>query len=340
LKICPGGLADKQTALRFPHGGDEAARQAAARTGNGALQPLTRARAQVICRAVMVGSAILAVMERETRVTHGRAPRALAGQSPAETSWLLDGDSFLLRARGEHYFHYRRGEGITVERGAGADPAAEALWLGGSVHSAVACLNGLIPLHASAVEHDGRVYAFSGPSGAGKSTLVAALGRRGLPLFCDDTLIIDPSGGDAVHCLPGHKRLKLTPDALALTGAAQEESVGEGIGKFYAAPPAGASGRILPLARLVLLEDGPGPAIERLSGAERLYRLFDDHYTFAILAAAKGRDSALLFAMLARVARHFEMLRFTRPRDASRFGESVAFIAEWIEGQGSTDGRD
>jgi hypothetical protein len=225
-----------------------------------------------------------------------------------------------------------------VDRGAGADPAAEALWLGGSVHSAVACLNGLIPLHASAVEHGGRVYAFSGPSGAGKSTLVAALGGHGLPLFCDDTLIIDPNNEGAAACLPGHKRLKLTPDALALTGAARQESVGEGIGKFYAAPPAGASSKILPLARLVLLEEGPAPKIERLSGAERLYRLFDDHYTFGILAAAKGRDNALLFAMLAGLARGIEMLRFTRPRDTARFGGSVEFIADWIMREGSTDG--
>src|SRR5579871_1026964 len=214
--------------------------------------------------ARMGQSGILGLMARETRVAHGRAPHALGGTSPDETSWLLEGDEFLLRANGNHYFHYRRGSGIMVERGSGADASAEGLWLSGSVHAAVACLNGLIPVHASAIEHDGAVHAFAGASGAGKSTLVAGLGRHGLPMFADDTLVLDPSGEGPIACLPGHKRLKLTPEALALTGATGEETVGEGMGKVYAAAPAGTSARIAPLARLVLLEEGAECAITRL----------------------------------------------------------------------------
>jgi hypothetical protein len=280
----------------------------------------------------MAGHDILALMERETRVAQGRAPHRLGDVAPAETSWLLDGDDFLLRARGEHYFHYRRGAGITIERGREADASAESLWLSGSVHAAVACLNGLVPIHASAVEHAGAVHAFAGPSGAGKSTLVAALGCHGLPMFCDDTLVLDPRDDESgpVDCLPGHKRLKLTPAALALTGATREETVGEGMGKFYAAPPAGTSAHIAPLARLVVLEDGPECAIERLTGAERVACLFDDHYTVAILAAARGRDPVALFATMTQLARRIEMFRFVRPRDALSFEKSVQFAATWI----------
>ena len=62
--------------------------------------------------------------------------------------------------------------------------------------------------------HGGEVFAFAGPSGSGKSTLIAALGQLGLPMFCDDTLVLDLGEPDIVICLPGHKRLKLTPEAL------------------------------------------------------------------------------------------------------------------------------
>lgn len=289
----------------------------------------------------------MALMQRETRVAHGCVPHSLGGTRPVETSWLLEGDDFLLRARGEHYFHYRRGSGITIDRGAGADAAAESLWLDGSVRAAVACLNGLIPIHASAVAHGGAVFAFSGPSGAGKSTLVAALGRAGLPMFCDDTLVLDPAGesgtGAAVNCLPGHKRLKLTPHALEMTGAGRLEPVGDGIDKFYAAPPAGSSTRMAPLARLLFLEDAPEPAIVPLSPAERVLRLFDDHYTLAILAATKGRDAARLFEALSRVAGRISMARLLRPRGAAHFDEGVRFVADWIAAQpptGGADGRD
>ena len=164
------------------------------------------------------------LMERETRVALGTVPHALFGDPIDPTSWQVLGDRFLLRGEGDHYFHYCIGEGITVERGADADLSEESLWLNGSVYAAIASLNGLLPIHASAVAMGGRVFAFTGPAGAGKSTLVAALGDRGLPMFCDDTLVLDLSDPDRIICLPGHKRMKLRPDALELTGAARQES--------------------------------------------------------------------------------------------------------------------
>ena len=104
-----------------------------------------------------------------------------------------------------------RATGITSSGASDVDLSEESLWLNGSVYSAIASINGLLPIHASAVAHDGRVFAFTGPAGAGKSTLVAALASRGLPMFCDDTLVLDLSDPERIICLPGHKRLKLRP---------------------------------------------------------------------------------------------------------------------------------
>ena len=58
------------------------------------------------------------------------------------------------------------------------------------------------------------------------------------------------------------------------------------------------------------------------------------------IAATKGRDSAVLFATLARLARRVEMHRFIRPRDPARFGETAAFAAAWIARQGGGDACD
>ena len=120
-----------------------------------------------------------------------------------------------------------------------------------------------MPIHASAVAHDGGVFAFTGPSAAGKSTLIAALGRAGLPMFCDDTLVLDLSDPDRIICLPGHKRLKLTPAAIELTGARHEERVARDLDKYYARPAGGRRRRRrLPLAELLFLEQG-SPARDR-----------------------------------------------------------------------------
>ena len=270
------------------------------------------------------------MLQRETRVSYGAVPDRLFGEPLAEVSWQMQDDQFLLRAEGDYYFHYIMGEGVTVHCGAGADPSEESLWLNGSVYAAIASMNGLLPIHASAVAFEGGVYAFTGPAGAGKSTLVAALGRHGLPMFCDDTLVLDLSDPDRIICLPGHKRLKLRPDAIDLTGAVREERVSQTYDKYYAVPAAGTYGAALPIAELIFLEEGPMPAMTRISGSERFVKMQDDHQTAYLFAAARRFDRGEQFAHRARLALQIEMARFMRPCDANRFDEGVRLAAQHV----------
>jgi hypothetical protein len=270
------------------------------------------------------------LMERETRVSYGPIDLGMFGFGIEPGQGHIDADRYLLRTISGLEYFYRQGEGITVCRGEQADPSEEQLWLNGSVYSAVACINGFMPIHASAVAHDGQVFAFTGPSAAGKSTLIAALGRLGLPMFCDDTLVLDLSDPDRVICLPGHKRLKLTPEAIELTGARPEERVAQDLDKYYATPLGGDFAMPLPLAELLFLEQGSPPFIEPLLGSERFVRTHDDHYTAELFAAARQFDRAALFEHRARLARQIPMARFVRPWDARRLGESVALAAQHI----------
>jgi energy-coupling factor transporter ATP-binding protein EcfA2 len=185
------------------------------------------------------------------------------------------------------------------------------------------------------VAWNGEVFAFTGPSGAGKSTLIAALGNFGLPMFCDDTLVLDLSDPDRITCLPGHKRLKLTSEALGLTGAVREEKVGTMIDKFYARPPGGVVAEPLPLGRLVFLEDGPELAVGTITGAERFARLTHDHYTEELFASARQLDRAAQFVLQARLARQIPMAQLTRPHDPAHFAASAQLAAALVQGQAS-----
>ena len=276
------------------------------------------------------------LLAREARVTYGPVPRELDGMAVSDGESCLRGDAFLLRTgEGLSYF-YRKGVGVTIERGAGFNPKDEALWLNGSVYAALASINGFKPIHASAVAHDGKVFAFTGPSGAGKSTLIAALGSRGLPMFCDDTLVLDISNPSQITCLPGHKRLKLTAEALALTCARHEEEVGASTDKFYAQPAAGTIDVPLPLAKLIFLEEGPELELMPVTGAQRFALLSDNHYTAEIFDRAQQSDTASQFALQARLANQIAMARLIRPRTLARFGESVALAANHIIGKDDT----
>ena len=278
----------------------------------------------------MVKSAAELMMQRETRITYGPVPHSLTEETLGEMERQMWQEQFLLRGIGHHYFHYAKGAGLTVERGPGADLSEESLWLNGSVHSAIASLNGLLPIHASAVAVGDQVFAFTGAGGAGKSTLVAALGDYGLPMFCDDTLVLDLSDPDRITCLPGHKRLKLTPQALALTAATREEKVSLSVDKFYARPASGDVGVVLPLAQLIFLEEGSPASISAISGAERFTRVQDDHYTADLFATAAEHDRRGQFSHFTRLARQIDMARFVRPRDVARFAEGVAMAARHV----------
>lgn len=274
----------------------------------------------------------IALLERESRVRHGPVPSELAGQAVAPGQDCMTSAAYLMRTLSGYGYHYSRGKGVTVEREAWADPLEEALWLAGSVYSAIASIHGLLPVHASAVTWNGRVYAFTGASGAGKSTLTAALGLHGLPLFCDDTLVLDISDPDRIVCLPGHKRLKLTGEAVRLTGAAVEAHVGAMTGKFYCTPPDETVREALPLAELAFIEDGESLSFTPIAGAERLARLNDDHFTAVNFARARGLDAARRFALFARLAKAIPMTRLIRPRDARQFSASTAAVARHIKG--------
>ena len=277
----------------------------------------------------------VALMARETRVREGVVPRSLGDGKVADGQWQLRGGAFLLRADGGIGLYYERGQGVTIQRPHDADSRDVELWRNGTLYAAIAALNGLYPLHASAVANDGQVHAFTGPAGAGKSTLVAALGASGFAQFCDDTLIIDLSESGAPLCLPGHKRLKLWREGAVLAEVEPGERVASNYAKHFVEPAAGAATEPLPLAELIFLDTGAEASIEPIEGGARIARLHDDdHYTAQLWSLVNRQSRAERFSALAALARRVPMRRFVRPFDPARFGESVACIAAHIQAVG------
>jgi len=272
----------------------------------------------------------MALLARETRCRTGPVPRRFGTFVLDEDSRIFIDGQFALRTDSGYAFHYVPGDGISVERAASADPVEADLWLAGSVYAAIAVLNGLYPFHASAVEHRGAAHAFTGVSGAGKSTLVAALGQRGYALLCDDTMLLDLSDPNRVIALPGHKRLKLTEQALALAGCDAIGQVGSDTGKHYAQPPGGIFPEPLPLASLTWLEWGDAAALAPVHGSQRLAALEDDHYTQHYYFEAVRPAREAIFALRSRLARQVAMSRLTRPQRPVWFANSVDLAEEAI----------
>ena len=136
----------------------------------------------------MTAQQAMALLAAESALREGVVPDSLPQPIRRRHTFELAADAFLLRLPSGLQFLYRKGEGVVMQRPAAVDDLEVDVFLNGSVYGAIAWLNGLVPLHASGVVHNGKVHAFTGDSGAGKSTLVMALAAQGMPLMAVEAL--------------------------------------------------------------------------------------------------------------------------------------------------------
>jgi hypothetical protein len=272
----------------------------------------------------------MSLFARETSVREGPAPSSLPGALSETATYAIARDEFLLRLPNGLRYHYERGKGVTVARPQAVPEDEIALFLNGSVYGAIAWINGYVPLHAASVVQGAGVHAFSGPSQIGKSTLAARLGASGLPLFCDDVLVLDLKTPDIIMCVPGHRQSKLWSDALALTGAEAGQRVRETMDKYYAAPLGGVWTAPLPLVGLNILDfrARQRPSFNALKGAERFARVSSSFYRphfGAVLLEYRA-----LFGIVERISRQVKLSLFERPKDKAVFEDGVGLIAAAI----------
>jgi hypothetical protein len=114
---------------------------------------------------------------------------------------------------------------IAVHPSPEAEPDLISVFLEGGVLAHVLAAEGLLVLHASAVQVGDRALAIAGPSGVGKSTLAALLCAAGARLVADDALRVDATDSGSV-CFPGSRRLRLRSSAASLGDMIEGAAVG------------------------------------------------------------------------------------------------------------------
>lgn len=130
-------------------------------------------------------------------------------------------------------------------------------------YSTVAALTlagrGLLPIHASAIELDGRAFLLAGPAGAGKSTLAAELLTAGARLISDDLTIVRPATADEPFAVVrGRPAMRLHPSTAAMVEGGDHETVPDDPrGKILIRPDLRVEDHTFPLTGLLLLAGEP-----------------------------------------------------------------------------------
>jgi hypothetical protein len=241
----------------------------------------------------------------------------------------VGGGGTLLNVEKVGRFLIRDGREIIVEPAAGSSERNVRLFLLGSALGALLHQRGLLPLHANAIEMDGRAIAFCGHSGAGKSTIAAWFHDRGRRILTDDVCVtgFDPDGGAIAY--PGIPRLRLWREALEASGreAGDYDRSFDALDK-YDVPSEHRALAPLPLAAIYLLrradESDGTPAIERLQGVDSVETLMANTYRGAYLQTI-GRTGEHLAACL-RVARQVPVFRAARLWGFDRFDAQARLL--------------
>ena len=194
-------------------------------------------------------------------------------------------------------YRIEAGNRITVESEPGVPKRNVRLFLLGSAFGVLLHQRGLLPLHANAVEIEGRAVAFMGESGAGKSTLAAWFHQQGDSVIADDVCVVGFDEGRP-FAAPGLPRLRLWAEALELMGGDTANYDRSYVGhaasmeKFDVPIGRAATARSnVDLGALYLLGRDDEFSIARLSGMEAAEAVIANTYRGTYLSAVNGQQN-------------------------------------------------
>jgi hypothetical protein len=262
----------------------------------------------------------------------GDVPSTIRDAKPYGTYAQVAPTEYLLSVAGTARYYVRDGNEVRLDIEPGAPIENVSTYLLGSVFGVLCHQNGLLPLHASAVEHAGSVTAFLGDSGAGKSTLAACLQRRGHRIISDDICLLESS--DAfMRVIPVAGWLKLWNQSLQHLGETprEEHRVFSTDDKFrlFLDLPHAASNR---LSCIVFLsrhpdQDTPSrqqPTLQPLALPDAIAALMDMTYA-SYVPHLMGQD-ARVFRQCARVFEQARAYRLIVPWDLTRLDDTLDLL--------------
>ncbi len=146
-------------------------------------------------------------------ISIGQTPVSLSNATLKGVTYEVAVNEFLLDLKDIAKFYVKDGNQIIIEPEKIRNDSNIRLFLLGSCLGAILHQRKILPLHASAIVHDGKAVLFTGISGAGKSTTANAFRLKGFKMLTDDVCPIQFINNKP-HAIPGYPQSKLWEEAL------------------------------------------------------------------------------------------------------------------------------
>ncbi|MFC7322739.1 aldolase [Halobacillus campisalis] len=188
------------------------------------------------------------------------------------------------------------------------------LYLLGTCMGAILFQRNILPLHGSAVEIDGKAFAFVGHSGAGKSTTASAFLKRGHQLISDDVIPVTIENGVPV-VTPAYPQQKLWQESLDefdMTSVGLRPIVDRET-KYAIPVEEKFVTKRLPLAGVIEIEKGEADKVDihQVDNLLKLHTLFNHTYRNFMV-----KQMGLMnwhFSLSAQLCEQISLYKLTRP---------------------------
>jgi len=266
----------------------------------------------------------------DVTIAAAAVPPTLEAATEAGPTWAIRGDRFLLRVPSIARFLLGGGASIAYEAEPGADADDIAAFLLGAAFGVLLHQRGLVVLHASAVEVDGRAALFLGASGAGKSTLAAALAQRGRRLVTDDFCVVSLGADGRPRVSPDGRLPKLWAQSITQLDLADRQGrpVRGRLSKFYI-EPVEAVAEALPTGPVYALREARGPlpfGIEQPNVVDAALLLRQNAYRPRLVTQMD--QGATYFQVAAAIGNHGGVYFLTRPMDFAALPATIETLEQ------------
>jgi hypothetical protein len=170
--------------------------------------------------------------EVDVIIKTGQVPSELTNCLKKGVTYEIGANEFLFEIFDVARFYITNGEQIIVEPKEESTPDDIRLFLLGTCLGAILHQRQILPVHASAIVHNGEAVLFMGATGTGKSTIATAFRLKGYEMITDDVCPVRIIDGKP-FAIPGYPQSKLCEDTMdsLFIDKAQYKLIREGIGK-------------------------------------------------------------------------------------------------------------
>jgi hypothetical protein len=227
------------------------------------------------------------------------------------------------------FFSIQGGHTITFSPLNNVDEDLLRLYLLGTCMGVVLMQRRILPLHGSAVEINGKAYAFIGDSGAGKSTLASTFMKQGFSLVSDDVIPITISNNrNIAYVTPSYPQQKLWQESLDHLGmdADNYRPIFERETKFNVPIQTNYHEEPLPLAAIFELSKGEGEEIKLLQAGklQGLNILLSHTYRNFLIPRLGLLDWH--FDISAKIIKEIDLYQLQRPNIGFTANDLVAMV--------------